>query len=56
VAAAAASGATPPMDGEAAQRVRERERMLAAEASLVKLRAESQATQKALADLQLRLR
>ncbi len=56
---AAASGAerpVPAIDAEAAQRARERERLQALEDSLTKLRAESQATQASLAQLQLRLR
>ncbi len=59
--AAALSGVAPPPlapDDDAAQRARERERLVAMEAlqeSLAKLRAESQATQASLAQIQQRL-
>lgn len=57
-ASPAAAGASAPAaapDPEAAQRAKERERLLALEESLTKLRAESQATQASLAQMQLRL-
>ncbi|MEO8154317.1 MAG: hypothetical protein ABI605_14710 [Rhizobacter sp.] len=55
--AGAASGAVPRfMDPEQEQHFREQERLKAMEAALLKLRADSQATQKTLTDMQLRVR
>ncbi|MBC7955708.1 MAG: hypothetical protein H7Y33_07560, partial [Cytophagales bacterium] len=54
---AAASGAVPRyLDPEQAQRLREQERLKAMETALLKLRSDSQATQKMLTDMQLRVR
>jgi pilus assembly protein FimV len=44
------------LDPETAQRLQERERLQAMETALLKLRADSQATQKSLDDMQLRVR
>ncbi|MET0333425.1 MAG: hypothetical protein ABW190_04070, partial [Rhizobacter sp.] len=53
----AASGAQPrSLDPEVAQRQQEQERLKAMETALLKLRADSQATQKLLDDMQLRVR
>jgi pilus assembly protein FimV len=53
----AASGATPRfVDPEQEQRLRELERLKAMEAALLKLRSDSEATHKALGDMQLRVR
>lgn len=53
----AASGVVPGfMDPEQEQRLREQERLKAMEAALLKLRSDSEATQKALTDMQLRVR
>lgn len=53
----AASGAAPSfVDPEQAQRLREQERLKAMESALLKLRSDSEATHKALADMQLRVR
>ncbi len=53
----AASGVVPPfVDPEQEQRLREQERLKAMEATLLKLRSDSEATHKALADMQLRVR
>lgn len=53
----AASGAMPRfVDPEQEQRLREQERLKAMEAALLKLRSDSEATQKALGDMQLRVR
>jgi hypothetical protein len=54
---AAASGSTPRfVDPEQEQRLREQERLKAMEATLLKLRSDSEATHKALTDMQLRVR
>ncbi len=53
----AASGVVPGfMDPEQEQRLREQERLKAMEAALLKLRSDSEATHKALTDMQLRVR
>ena len=53
----AASGAVPHfMDPEQEQRFREQERLKAMETALLKLRSDSQATEKVLTDMQLRVR
>jgi len=53
----AASGAVPRfMDPEQEQRFRDQERLKAMEAALLKLRSDSQATEKVLNDMQLRVR
>jgi hypothetical protein len=53
-----ASGASAPryIDPEVAQRMREQERLKALDDALVRLRTDNQATQKALADMQARVR
>jgi len=52
-----ASGAAPRfVDPEQEQRLREQERLKAMEAALLKLRSDSEATHKALGDMQLRVR
>jgi hypothetical protein len=54
---AAASGAAPRfVDPEQEQRLREQDRLKAMETALLKLRSDSQATQKLLTDMQLRVR
>jgi hypothetical protein len=53
----AASGAVPRfMDPEQEQRVRDQERLKAMEATLLKLRSDSEATAKVLSDMQVRVR
>jgi hypothetical protein len=54
---ATASGAAPRfVDPEQEQRLREQERLQAMEAALLKLRGDSEATQKSLTEMQLRVR
>lgn len=52
----AASGVNRALDPEQAQRLQDLERLKAMEAALLKLRSDSQATEKSLTDMQLRLR
>lgn len=55
-AAAVTSASAPALEPERAQRQQDIERLKAMEATLLKLRADSQATQKTLDDMQLRVR